>query len=229
MLRYSLLAILLMGFAAAEWGCVGELGKPLGLNIDSNTSEPEVEEEVPSSAGSSLFFYYGPMKLMYGETILHSIENITGHKFGSWDSTMPDPASQAFIDVGNGEGGYYRHCRLLGGCMEHRIPLPRTSFVGTAYVLEMEKSITMACFDREAFGMFPARKSPGQDTAAESIIEHQYLQAFSAAPTKTEMVLALAYFNAHLEKPELTDIPPLESAGRGHCRAILGTNRFLFY
>ena len=227
-LRYGLLAVLLLGFGAAEWGCVGELGRPLGVKA-ADDPEPVVEEPEPSSAGNSLFFYYGPMKLMYGEAILHSIEAITGHKFGSWDSTRPDPASDAFVESGNGDGAYYRHCRLLGGCMEHRIPLPRTSFVGTAYVLEMEKSITTACFDREVFGMFPGAKAPEADLSANDIIEHQYLQTFSIAPTKKEMALAMTYFQSHMKQPELDDISALESAGRGHCRAILGTNRFLFY
>jgi len=32
-----------------------------------------------------------------------------------------------------------------------------------------------------------------------------------------------------MRAPELTDVSALESAGRGHCRALLTTNRFLFY
>lgn len=185
----------------------------------------------PSGDGSDrpLYFYYGPMKLMLGESILYSIESITGHDFGGWDFTAPEPGSQAFNDAGNNAGSWYPHCRLLGGCMEHRIPQARTSFIGTAYVLQLEKAITEACGDRAAFGMFPGGAAPGDDVQAIDIIEHQYVQAFAERPTTADLQRSIGYFDSHLADPEYTDVSPLESAGRGHCRALLSSNRFLFY
>ena len=128
----------------------------------------------------------------------------------------------SFTDVGNGDGTYYRHCRLLGGCMEHRIPLARTSFVGTAYVLELEKAITLACSDREAFGMFPGQQAPDASTQVIEIINHQYTAAFSSDASTADLEQSIAYFEQHIQDPELDDVTPLESAGRGHCRALLG-------
>ncbi len=176
----------------------------------------------------SIFFYYGPMKLMYAESILYSVEAITGHDFGSWDFSAPDPGTQAFGGAGNG-GAYYPHCRLLGGCMEHRIPLGRTSFVGTAYVLQLEKAIAEACYDRSALGMFPGDQAPAAATEPIDIIRHQYRKAFAEEARPTDLANSLTYFEAHMADPEFTDVSPLESAGRGHCRVLLTTNVFLFY
>jgi hypothetical protein len=176
-----------------------------------------------------LHFYYGPMKLMPAESILYSIEAITGHSFGRWDFTAPDPATAAFATTGNADGTLYPHCRLLGGCMEHRIPLERTAFLGTGYVLQLEKAVTDACSDRAAFGMFPGGVAPSEVTQAIDVIEHQYRHAFGAAPSQADVELSLAYFASHLPAPEFTDVTAMESAGRGHCRALLATNRFLFY
>jgi hypothetical protein len=229
-LRLGTAALLLVIFGSIELGCEGRIGgegpapteppAPITYGHDDGTD---------SASGRSLFFYYGPMKQMLGETILYSIEAITGHSFGAWDYTCPDPGTGLFTDAGNGDGTYYRHCRLLGGCMEHRIPLARTSFVGSAYVLELEKSIALACYDREAFGMFPNRQQPQASTQVVEIINHQYLSAFSVEPSTEDLELSIAYFDGHLQDPEFDDITALESAGRGHCRAILATNRFLFY
>ncbi len=176
-----------------------------------------------------LYFYYGPMKLMPAETILHSVEAITGHDFGRWDYTAPDPASGAFVEAGNANGSMYPHCRLLGGCMEHRIPQGRTSFVGTAYVLQLEKAVAEACYDRDAFGMFPGGTAPGASLQAVDVIEHQYALAFSQRPTTEDLERSIEYFADHLAAPELSGMSALESAGRGHCRALLTSNRFLFY
>jgi len=179
--------------------------------------------------GKTIAFYYGPMKPMYAEPILYSMEAITGHDFGGWDYLAPDPASQAFLDAGNANGAWYPHCRLLGGCMEHRIPLGRTSFVGTAYVLQLEKAAAEACYDRAAFGHFPGGVAPDASVQPIDIIRHQYALAFADEPLGKDLEASIAYFDGHLVDPELTDISPLESAGRGHCRALLTTNRFLFY
>ena len=184
---------------------------------------------VDRASDRTLRFYYGPMKLMLGETILNSIAAATGHDFGDWDFTTPDPATTAFFEAGNGDGAYYRHCRLLGGCMEHRIPLGRTSFVGTAYVLQLEQAVGQACSDQEAFGMFPGGAAPPESASVDALIGHQYVTAYAAPPTDEELVLSRAYFESHLADPETSDVSPLESAGRGHCRALLSTNRFLFY
>lgn len=180
-------------------------------------------------ADRSLYFYYGPMKLMYGETILYSLEALTGHDFGGWDPTAPEPVSQAFAAAGNNTGSFYRHCRLLGGCMEHRIPLGRSSFVGTAYVLTLERAVVEACSDRAAFGMFPGGIAPDATVQAIDVINDQYRKAFGAPPATRDVELSLAYFDSHLGDPEFTDVSPLESAGRGHCRALLTSNRFLFF
>lgn len=176
-----------------------------------------------------LSFYYGPMKIMVGESILYSVEAFTGHSFGRWDTTAPDPGSQSFADVGNAGGSMYPHCRLLGGCMEHRIPLGRTSFLGTAYVLQLEKAVTEACSDRVAYGMFPGGVAPDSTVQAIDIIDHQYRRAFAAQPSTRDVEQSLAYFASHLDDPEFEDVVPMESAGRGHCRALLASNRFLFY
>jgi hypothetical protein len=198
-----------------------------GWTDDDGVSDPD--DPSGDSSDRSLYFYYGPLKLMYAESVLYSIEAITGHDFGSWDYTTPDPGTQAFANAGNGAGSFYPHCRLLGGCMEHRIPLGRTSFVGTAYVLQLEKAVTEACYDRAAFGMFPGERAPDAQVQAIDIIEHQYRRAFAAAPNTRDLELSIAYFEGHLQSPELTDVSAMESAGRGHCRALLATNRFLFY
>ena len=143
---------------------------------------------------------------------------------GRWPSGWPTCG-----DSGNGGGSYYPHCRLFGGCMEHRIPQPRTSFVGTAYVLQLEKLAAEACYDREAFGMFPGGTAPGEGVQAIDVIEHQYMVTFGQKPTNKDLELSIAYFDSHLSDPEFGDVSALESAGRGHCRALLTTNRFLFY
>ncbi len=168
------------------------------------------------------------MKIMLGESALYSIGAFTGHDFGTWDFTTPEPTSQAFFDSGNADGRYYRHCRQLGGCMEHRIPLGRTDFVNAGFVLQLERAAIEACNDPEAFGMFPRGTAPDGETAVE-VIRYQYVRAFGAEPDDEELALSRAYFEGHLAEPELTEVTPLESAGRGHCRALLTTNRFLFY
>ena len=210
--------------------CIGSIGGEGEDQAEAPADEPTYDSQVDATDdGRALTFYYGPMKLMLGESILHSVAAITGHDFGSWSFLAPDPSTDAFVDVGNADGAFYRHCRLFGGCMEHRIPLERTSFVGTAYVLQLEKAVTEACNDREAFGMFPQGAAPTTSTKVIDIIEHQHLATFAAAPEPHEIERSLAYFDSHLIGPELDDVSPLESAGRGHCRALLTTNRFLFY
>ena len=179
--------------------------------------------------GYTLEFYYGPMKPMYAESILYSVERITGHSFGGWDFTIPDPATSAFANSGNSQDAWYPHCRLLGGCMDHRIPLGRTSFLGTAYVLQLEKAISEACYDRAAFDHFPGSAAPDASVQALDIINHQFAVALSATPTNKDLERSIAYFDSHLSNPEFDDVSAMESAGRGHCRALLTTNRFLFY
>ena len=94
--------------------------------------------------------------------------------------------------------------------------------------------------------------SPGLDalaefrsgTAAPPAIQNRFFlkaERFELTPTVglvTSNPLAKRYvggltfayhFNEHLADPEMTDVSALESAGRGHCRAILATNKFLFY
>lgn len=199
--------------------------------IDSGSAPDGADDpEVPGDGSDrSLYFYYGPMKLLYAESILYSIERITGHDFGGWDATAPDPGTQAFTTAANNSGTFYLHCRLLGGCMEHRIPLGRTSFVGTAFVLQLEKAVAEACGDTAAFGMFPGGVAPTAAVQAIDVLRHQYLQAFGTEPAQADLDGSIAYFDDHLLAPELTTVSPLESAGRGHCRALLTTNRFLFY
>lgn len=219
-----------------------------GVTPDGNNSD--IDNNPGQTSGRTLSFYYGPLKLMFGENILDSIEAVTGYDFGSWDFTAPepatndnDPASYIFTDAGNGpvdpdnnEDKYYVHCRLLGGCMEHRIPLGRTSFLGTAFVLEFGRAVSEACYDRATFGMFPPDGNGEQDPDITSpqaidIINHQYLRAFGVAPSAIDLELSIDYFEQHVADPEFTDnnITPIESAGRGHCRALLTTNRFIFY
>lgn len=180
-------------------------------------------------ADRTLYFYYGPMKLMTGEAILYSVAQCTGHSFGNFDFTAPDPAMQAFADAGNQQGSMYRHCTFFGGCMEHRIPLGRTSFMGTAYVLELERAVVEACNDRAAFGMFPGAAAPTATTLAIDVVRHQFLKAFGQQPSDVDLQAAMAYMTSHLAAPELTGMGALESAGRGLCRALLTTNRFLLY
>ena len=218
-----------MLLALATRSCTGQLGTDEMSAGPGQGNGYNINTEAAGDDGRSLYFYYGPMKLMLGESILYSLEKVTGHDFGSWEPTTPDPATQAFVDAGNGDKQFYRHCRLLGGCMEHRIPQGRTSFVGTAYVLELEKSVTEACSDRSTFGMFPSAQAPDSKVSAQDIIRHQYVTAFGVEPTDGEKALSGTYFKLHLADPEFDDVSPMESAGRGHCRAILATNRFLFF
>jgi len=219
-MRPSTLRTLLVAGALLLPGCTGLI--PGGSGGDSSSDD----DDGPSDR--SLYFYYGPMKLMYAESVLYSVEQITGHHFGDWDYTAPDPGTQAFTNGGNGSA-LYPHCRLLGGCMEHRIPLGRTSFVGTAYVLQLEKAIAEACYDRQAFAMFPGGVAPDGSVQAVDIIRHQYRAAFSRDPSTTDIERSIAYFDAHIADPEIDGVSPIESAGRGHCRALLASNRFLFY
>ena len=207
-------------------GCQGFVD---GITGDGDGSGGGDDTDPGGSGDRTLVFYYGPMKPMPAETILYSVEKITGHSFGSWDYTAPDPASQAFTDSGNAAGTFYPHCRLLGGCMEHRIPLGRTSFVGTAYVLQLEKAVAEACYDRAAFGMFPGRKAPDDVVQPIDVIAHQYISAFGTEPSVRDLELSIEYFTGHLGQPEFDDVTALESAGRGHCRALLASNRFLYY
>ena len=215
--------------ALSTAACTGQLGDDKMTAGAGQGKDYNINTDAVGDDGRSLYFYYGPMKLMLGESILYSLEAVTGHDFGSWEVTTPDPATQAFVDSNNGEMQFYRHCRLLGGCMEHRIPQGRTSFVGTAYVLELEKAVTGACSERSTYGMFPGGQEPGVNVEALDIIRHQYLTAFGIEPTEAEQTLSLTYFKQHLADPEFDDVSALESAGRGHCRAILATNRFLFF
>ncbi len=197
---------------------------------DPTAPTPSYDDDTDTrdSSDRTLRFYYGPMKIMNGENALFSIGVFTGHDFGGWDYTTPEPTSEAFFDSGNAEGRYYRHCRQLGGCMEHRIPLGRTGFVNTGFVLQLERAVIEACNDTEAFGMFPGNEAP-ETTAAIDVLRHQYRAAFGALPTDEELELSSVYFEGHIEDPERSDMSALESAGRGHCRALLATNRFLFY
>lgn len=219
------------GCSLASLACLLLLGACHGwIDGDTDRDPDEVgDPDVPGgSSDRTLYFYYGPMKLMNAESILYSIERITGHDFGGWDATAPDPGTQAFSDVSNNTGTFYPHCRLLGGCMEHRIPLGRTSFVGTAFVLQLEKAVAEACGNLAVFGMFPGGVAPTSVQAID-VIRHQYLQAFGTQPAQADLDGSIAYFDDHLTQPELTTVGPLESAGRGHCRALLTTNRFLFF
>ena len=177
----------------------------------------------------TLACYYGPMKPMYAETLLYSVERFTGHNFGDWDFTRPDPASVAFVNAGNAADAWYPHCRLLGGCMDHRIPLGRTSFLGTAYVLQLEKAMAEACYDRSVYGHFPGNAAPDASVQAVDIINHQFTAALGTTPTTKDLERSIEYFDSHIAAPEFDDVSAMESAGRGHCRALLTTNRFLFY
>lgn len=194
-----------------------------------NPSDTDAGSAGPNTDDYTLSFYYGPMKPMYAETVLFSVERITGHDFGAWDFTTPDPSTTAFIDSGNASNAWYPHCRLLGGCMDHRIPLGRTSFLGTAYVLQLEKAISEACYDRSAFGHFPGGVAPDASIQALDIINHQFAAALSTVPSTRDLERSIAYFDSHIANPEFDDVSAIESAGRGHCRALLTTNRFLFY
>ena len=185
--------------------------------------------DVDARSDRTLLFYYGPMKIMPAEVVLISIAAFTGHDFGSWDTTTPEPTSVAFFEAGNDQGTFYRHCRQLGGCMDHRIPLGRTGFVNTAYVLQLERAAVEACNDGAAFGMFPRGEAPDDTTAMIEVIRHQHARAFGEQPDDTDIELSQAYFESHVAAPEQSGVHPLESAGRGHCRALLTTNRFLFY
>ncbi len=201
-------------------------------SIDANDDPSDTGGSVDAGSsgdGYTLSFYYGPMKPMYAESILYSIERITGHDFGAWNPTTPDPATVAFGNSGNASGAWYPHCRLLGGCMDHRIPLSRTSFLGTAYVLQLEKAAAEACYDRAAFGHFPGAVAPNASLQAVDIINHQFAVILGATPTSDDLARSIKYFDAHVVAPEFEDVSALESAGRGHCRALLTTNRFLFY
>lgn len=223
------LLALLAAILALPLACSGGApGTPSGSRATASPSYTDVVDPA-SNDGRTLALYYGPMKLMYGESILHSITAVTGHGFGAFDFTSPDPGSQAFVDAGNGDGDFYRHCRLLGGCLEHRIPQPRTSFVGTAYVLELERAVVEACNDLDTFGMFPGEQAPDEGTQVGEVVEHQYRRAFGAPPSTADTERSIAYFESHMVDPEGDDVLPIESAGRGHCRALLTTNRFLFY
>ena len=200
----------------------------VGDELSPFSDDPPVDDTVDDEGeeGRSLAFYYGPMKPMYAESILYTIAAITGHDFGGFDFTAPDPAATAFTDSGNASNVFYLRCRRLGGCMEHRIPLGRTSFIGTAYVLELDRAASEACYNSAAFGMFPGNVAPGASVQALDIIEHQYIRAFGEKPSTEDLASSLEYFTAHLEDPAEQG---LESAGRGHCRTLLTTNRFLFY
>jgi hypothetical protein len=231
-LQLGMVALLLASLTGLEAGCDGFIGGSDEVEVPVSIFDDEdygIDDQTGEDGGRSLAFYYGPMKQMVGESILYSIAAITGHDFGAWEYTCPDPGTGIFTDAGNGDGTYYRHCRLLGGCMEHRIPLARTSFVGTAYVLELEKAVTLACSDREAFGMFPGEQAPQVSTQVIEIINEQYKKAFGSDPSIEDVEQSVAYFEGHIQDPEFDDVTPLESAGRGHCRALLGSNRFLFY
>ncbi|MCP4445980.1 MAG: hypothetical protein GY811_11635 [Myxococcales bacterium] len=213
------LPLLLIG--ACSLGPMSENAPPVDSAADAGPSG--------GSDGYTLSFYYGPMKPMYAESILYSVERITGHDFGAWDHTTPDPASNAFNNSGNANGAWYPHCRLLGGCMDHRIPLGRTSFLGTAYVLQLEKAVAEACYDRAAFGHFPGGVAPTESVQAIDIIRHQFAVALAANPTEEDLARSIEYFDSHIADPEFDDVTAMESAGRGHCRALMTTNRFLFY
>lgn len=219
----------LIGLALGLAGCSSLPADGPPATPEPDTGPPPLPL-YPDDPGSdrTLEFYFGPMKPMVGETILHSIAAFTGHGFGGWDFTAPEPVSRAFVDAGN-SSPFYRHCRLLGGCMEHRIPLGRTSFVGTAYVLELERAVVAACDDPAALGMFPGDGPADPRALPIDVIRHQYRKAFGEEPTDAELELSEAYFEGHVAAPERGDVSPLESAGRGHCRALLTSNRFLFY
>lgn len=236
-------AIFFAAFAAAALAACGKVGPmpqavlttggppaPAGTPAGPDPTYSTDPRNKPAPADRTLLaFYYGPMKLMTGETILYSIAAFTGHGFGTFDFTAPDPAMAAFADAGNSQGTMYRHCTFFGGCMEHRIPLGRTSFMGTAYVLELERAVVEACNDRAVFGMFPGGAAPSGTALAIDVVRHQFLKAFGEQPSDVDLQAAMAYMQSHQLAPELTGMTPLESAGRGLCRALLTTNRFLLY
>ncbi|MBK7859798.1 MAG: hypothetical protein IPJ65_14485 [Archangiaceae bacterium] len=225
----------LAAFSAALLSCGGgsstaRLSSPAqaGAGGASGTFSTDPRDKA-APVDRTLSFYYGPMKLMTAEAILYSVASFTGHSFGTFDFTAPDPAARAFADAGNTAGTMYRHCPFFGGCMEHRIPLGRTSFMGTGWVLELERAVVEACNDRAAFQMLPGNRAPDATTLAVDVVRHQFMRAFGAQPTDADLQVAMAYMQSHLAAPELTGVTPLESAGRGLCRALLTTNRFLLY
>ncbi len=233
-MRWAVVALL------AVWGCKLETA-PVEVappDTASTPRAPEVTKPVPPpvvtptedrpGASKPVFFYYGPLKPMIAEFIIHSVAAITGHEFGEFDFTVPDQGTAGFRDAGNWSP-FYQHCKLLGGCLEHRVPLGRRPAFGAIYMLELEKVVAEACYDRQAFGMFPGRRTPDQTIGAADIIHHQYKQAFSVAPSAEDMSASLQYFSEHLRDPDFEGMPPLEGAGRGHCRALLTSNRFVFY
>lgn len=235
-MRWALAALLLV------WGCKTEdapqpapapaVVPPSDVADDPAPPEPpELPTPPPSdpTAGTKpLYFYYGPLKPMVAEFIIHSVAAITGHEFGAFDFTVPDQGTVGFRDAGNWSP-FYQHCKLLGGCLEHRVPLGRRPAFGAIYMLELEKVVAEACYDRQVFGMFPGGRSPNQMVGAADIIQHQYLQAFAVKPSVEDMSASLKYFDEHLRDPDFEGMPPLEGAGRGHCRALLTSNRFVFY
>ena len=192
--------------------------------------DPPAQSSEPSEpvTDRTVFFYWGPLKPMIGEVILYSVAAITGHDFGAFDFTAPDTASREYVFAGN-DRSFGDHCRLMGGCLEHRVPLGRRSALGTVYVLQLEKLVAEACYDRRAFGMFPGRRPPDRTVGIFDVIDHQYLQAFGTLPSVMDVARSREYFEAHLNDLDPDGLPPLESAGRGHCRALLASNRFLFY
>lgn len=200
-----------------------------------NDPLPQGQKQLP------IVYDQGPTKRMEGNQLLDSLSAITGHNFGSYDITMPDPDSIRTSTKPNLDKLYYGYCFTLQGCREHRVPateFPQT--YGVPEVVLLDNLGRLACLDVAAFGMFPARQDPDANTAlgatdAEKvtsvIINYQYKAFMGVLPDAEQLAASKAYFTSHMAGPETTTagVSALESAGRGHCRAMISNAKFLYY
>ncbi len=195
---------------------------------------PNGQKQIP------ILYDTAPVKRMDGNQILDSIAQITGHAFGTYDLTQPDPELLRASGKPNIDKTYHSACFLMQGCREHRVPAqdyPQT--YGVPEVVLLDNLGRTACLDLQALGMFPGRADPDGNTQIgttdaeriDAIIKHQYKAFLGAIPDAEELAASRAYFMAHMAGPETTGagVSALESAGRGHCRAMISNAKFLYY
>jgi len=207
---------------------------PIAPQDPRNDPLPHGQKQIP------ILYDTAPVKRMDGNQILDSIAQITGHAFGSYDITQPDPELLRASSKPNIDKTYHSACFTLQGCREHRIPA--TEYVqtyGVPEVVLLDNLGRTACLDLTAFGMFPGKVDPDANTQlgasdperVDAIIKYQYKVFLGAVPDAEQLGQSKTYFTQHMAGPETTGagVSALESAGRGHCRAMISNAKFLYY
>jgi len=222
-------------------GCSGDRNNNTPVSTPPANNQPPPPPPMPGTGGgistsddidSRIIYSHGPMKLMMPEQLLDAVSDITGHDFGTYDFTQPATTNNS---------DFTTFCNSLGGCPDH-VSRQRNNSIATVFVITLDKITSVACReDSTAIGMIPlsiieTSTNPTQ-IEIDTAINWQYQYFFGMTPRQDEMDASRIYFNSHLGKidPDTgqptgeTDTFNFGTAVRGHCMALLGSSKFIFY